>query len=294
MRPGHAVHHHRQEHLGAADRTARSVRGVRDGRAHLALAPEHRRGHRALYGGLNQGRIDVARLRRALVGVPLPRAAVGRLVLAVDVSLWLRPDANTCADRVFCHTFGRGEGKHQMVPGWPNSVVAALETGRTSWTAVLDAARLEPGVDVAAVTTMQIREVVERLVAAGEDQEQRDHHSEHGDDGHTSEAKETEPKGCCRSGSALVSRHDLVRHARRSVQFHGDWRRSLISRARHCTIFAAVLQQPLDVFCAFLREIGRRLGKPVLMDPEGDYGHPVLGFDVGADRVVLLAEPLVM
>ncbi|MFF8882079.1 hypothetical protein [Streptomyces flaveolus] len=52
-------------------------------------------------------------------------------------------------------------------------------------------------------------------------------------------------------------------------------------------------QERLDVFCDFLREIGRRLGKPVLMDPEGDHGHPVLGFDVGADRVVLLAEPQV-
>lgn len=50
-------------------------------------------------------------------------------------------------------------------------------------------------------------------------------------------------------------------------------------------------QERLDVFCGFLRAIGRRLGKPVLMDPEGDYGHPVLGFDVEADRVVLLAEP---
>ncbi|WP_351231319.1 hypothetical protein [Streptomyces sp. NPDC002133] len=52
-------------------------------------------------------------------------------------------------------------------------------------------------------------------------------------------------------------------------------------------------QERLDVFCDFLREIGLRLGKPVLMDPEGDYGHPVLGFDIEADRVVLLAEPLV-
>lgn len=128
----------------------------------LALAPEHRRGHLALYGGLDQGRIDVTRLRRALVEVSLPRAADGRLVLAVGVSPWLRPDANTCADRAFCHTFGGGEGKRQMMPGWPYSVVAALETGRTSWTAVLDAVRLEPCVDVAAVTTMQIREVVER------------------------------------------------------------------------------------------------------------------------------------
>ncbi|MFJ6722619.1 transposase [Streptomyces sp. NPDC091259] len=30
----------------------------------LALAPEHRRGHGALYSGLNRGRIGVARLRR--------------------------------------------------------------------------------------------------------------------------------------------------------------------------------------------------------------------------------------
>ncbi|MCX4808720.1 transposase [Streptomyces sp. NBC_01214] len=134
----------------------------------LALAPEHRRGHGALYAGLNQGRIDVARLRRALAGVPLPRAVDGRLVLAVDVSPWLRPDADTCSDRSFCHTFGRGLGKHQMVPGWPYSIVAALEPGRTSWTALLDAIRLEPGADLAAVTASQVREVVERLIAAGQ------------------------------------------------------------------------------------------------------------------------------
>lgn len=53
-------------------------------------------------------------------------------------------------------------------------------------------------------------------------------------------------------------------------------------------------QDRLDVLCGFLREIGRRLGKPVLMDPEGDYGHPVLGFDVEADRVVLFADAQVM
>lgn len=50
-------------------------------------------------------------------------------------------------------------------------------------------------------------------------------------------------------------------------------------------------QERLDLFCSFLRDIGRRLGKPALMDPDGDYGHPVLGFDVEAERVVRLAEP---
>ncbi|MFE5126227.1 NF041680 family putative transposase [Streptomyces sp. NPDC056669] len=134
----------------------------------LALAPEHRRGHGALYAGLNQGRVDVGRLRRALVSVPLPRAADGRLVLAVDISPWLRPDADTAPDRCFCHTYGYGENKHLMIPGWPYSVVAALEAGRTSWTAILDAVRLAPGTDVAAVTTAQIREVIERLVASGQ------------------------------------------------------------------------------------------------------------------------------
>lgn len=133
----------------------------------LSLAPEHRRGHGALYDGLNHGRLDVARLRRTLVGLPLPRARDGRIVLACDVSNWLRPDAATSAERLFCHTYGRGKGSAQMIPGWPYSVVAALEPGRTSWTAVLDAVRLGPGDDETAVTAAQLREVVERLCAAG-------------------------------------------------------------------------------------------------------------------------------
>jgi hypothetical protein len=133
----------------------------------LALAPEHRRGHGSLYAGLNRGRVDVARLRRVLAEVPLPRAADGRLVLAVDVSPWLRPDAGTVPDRSFCHTYGRGNAKHQMMPGWQYSVVVALESGRTSWSALLDAVRLTPGADLAAITASQIREVVERLVTAG-------------------------------------------------------------------------------------------------------------------------------
>ncbi|GAA3668119.1 hypothetical protein GCM10022224_035390 [Nonomuraea antimicrobica] len=135
---------------------------------YLALAPEHRRGHGALYDGLNHGRIEIARLRKALAGPPLPRAADGRIVLAADVSPWLRPDAATCPDRSFCHTYGRAKNEHRMIPGWSYSIVAALETGRTSWTALLDAIRLEPGADLAALTARQLREVVTGLVQAGQ------------------------------------------------------------------------------------------------------------------------------
>jgi hypothetical protein len=110
----------------------------------LTLAPEHRRGHGALYDGLNSGRLEIARLRRARAGVVLPATADGRLVLAVDVSPWLRSDAPTSADRLFCHVHGRAKNQSHLIPGWPYSFVAALEPGRTSWTAVLDAVRLGP------------------------------------------------------------------------------------------------------------------------------------------------------
>jgi hypothetical protein len=135
--------------------------------AGLSLAPGHRRGHGALYDAVSHGRVDIGRLRRSLAGLALPRAADGQLVLAADVSNWLRPGAATSAERLFCHVYGRGKGQAQMIPGWPYSVIAALEPGRTSWTAVLDAVRLGPDDDETGVTAVQVREVVTRLVAAG-------------------------------------------------------------------------------------------------------------------------------
>jgi DDE superfamily endonuclease len=133
----------------------------------LTLAPEHRRGHGALYDGLNCGRIDPDRLRTTLAGLPLLRTTDGRIVLAVDVSPWLRADAPTSAERLFCHVYGRAKNQAQLIPGWPYSVVAALEPGRTCWTAVLDAVRLGPTDDATAVTADQLRAVVGRLIAAG-------------------------------------------------------------------------------------------------------------------------------
>ena len=133
----------------------------------LSLAPEHQRGHGALYDAVNCGRVEIARLRRALAGLPLPAWPDGRIRLGADVSPWLRPDAATSPDRLFCHVYGRGKGQAQMIPGWPYSVIAAPEPGRTSWTAVLDAVRLGAGDDETAVTAAQVRQVIARLIAAG-------------------------------------------------------------------------------------------------------------------------------
>ena len=81
--------------------------------AALSLAPEHRRGHGALYDAVNSGRIEITRLRRCLAGLPLPRAAGGRLMLAVDVSNWLRPGAATSPDRLFCLSMAVARGRRR-------------------------------------------------------------------------------------------------------------------------------------------------------------------------------------
>jgi DDE superfamily endonuclease len=134
----------------------------------LSLTAEHRRGHGALYDAVNAGRVQVERLRRTLAGLPLPRDSQGRIVLAVDVSGWLRPDAATAPERSFCHVYGRGKNAAQLIPGWPYSFVAALEPGRSSWTAMLDAVRLAPTDDLTQSTADQVRTVVGRLCEAGQ------------------------------------------------------------------------------------------------------------------------------
>ncbi|MCC8242784.1 transposase [Saccharothrix luteola] len=59
-----------------------------------------------LYDAVDNGVIDTERVRDAFARLPPPSAADGRLVLAVDVSPWLRPHGNTCPDRSFRHTYG--------------------------------------------------------------------------------------------------------------------------------------------------------------------------------------------
>src|SRR5258705_3648994 len=88
----------------------------------LSLAPEHQRGHGALYDAVNCGRVEIARLRRAVAGLPLPGWGDGRVRLGVDVSPGLPPCPATSPDRLFCHVYGRSKGPAQMIPGWPYSV----------------------------------------------------------------------------------------------------------------------------------------------------------------------------
>ncbi|GAA1329131.1 hypothetical protein GCM10009610_66090 [Pseudonocardia xinjiangensis] len=77
----------------------------------LTLAAEHRRGHGAMYDALNHGRVEPERIRRTLASLPLPQAADGRIVLAVDVSPPQRSDAPISAERLFCQVYGRARNR---------------------------------------------------------------------------------------------------------------------------------------------------------------------------------------
>jgi hypothetical protein len=48
-------------------------------------------------------------------------------------------------------------------------------------------------------------------------------------------------------------------------------------------------QEDLDVLCHVLRTLGRKLGKPVILSPEGMPGKPLAAYDPGSGRVTALA-----
>jgi len=133
----------------------------------LSLCPEHRRGHGALYDGLSCGAIEIKGLQFAIAALKLPRGTDGRITLGIDVSPWLRPDAPSSADRLFCHVHGRGKNQAQMIPGWPCSVVCRGGTGSHLVDGGTGRGAPEPDDDDTTVAATQVREVVGRLRAAG-------------------------------------------------------------------------------------------------------------------------------
>ena len=86
----------------------------------------------------------------------------------MDVSPWLRPDAPTSADRLFCHVYGRGEGQRADDPG-----LAVLVRRRAGARPHLAGPRCWTRSGSAPPTTpprsppRQLRDVVDRLIAAG-------------------------------------------------------------------------------------------------------------------------------
>jgi hypothetical protein len=131
---------------------------------HLSLEPAHRRGWGSTYAALACGRIDAERLRDLLAGC-LP--AADPLVFAVDVTTWPRCDAECSPERGLYYHPSRHSAGQPIVAGWAYQWICQLGFARDSWTAPMDARRLQPLDDTDHTAACQIRALLGRLPASG-------------------------------------------------------------------------------------------------------------------------------
>jgi hypothetical protein len=85
-----------------------------------------------LYDTATGGRIGIGRLRRSLAGVPLPQAADGRLMLAMDVSNRRRPSAAAVTAASIALWLTRRQMVDRQLIGCPGAWSLALQAGRGS------------------------------------------------------------------------------------------------------------------------------------------------------------------
>jgi hypothetical protein len=124
---------------------------------HLSLQAPQRRGWGTLYEALTAGCIDVAALRALHIGQALPDSAP---IYAVDLSVWLRCDAETSPQRGFYYHPSRHSAGQPIVAGWAFQWVTQLSSERDSWTVPLDVRRVHPTENAHSVAVAQIRGLI--------------------------------------------------------------------------------------------------------------------------------------
>jgi Transposase DDE domain len=131
---------------------------------HLSLEPVCRRGWGSVYAALARGRVDPERLRDLLVRV-LPDT--DPLVFAVDVTTWPRCDAECSPERGYYYHPSRHSAGQPIIAGWAFQWIAQLGFDRDSWTAPVDARRLQPLDDTDQQAACQVRALLGRLGDGG-------------------------------------------------------------------------------------------------------------------------------
>src|ERR687897_1170223 len=131
---------------------------------HLSLEPVCRRGWGSGYAALARGQIDADRLRDLLI-TTLPDA--DPLVFAVDVTTWPRCDAECSPERGYYYHPSRHSAGQPIIAGWAFQWIAQLGFERDSWTAPVDARRLQPLDDTDQTAAAQVRALLGRLGDGG-------------------------------------------------------------------------------------------------------------------------------
>jgi hypothetical protein len=130
------------------------------GLAHVTLAPGARRGHGSAYAAIADGDLDAELVRDVLAAHRPP----GWLPdFAVDCSTWARCDAECSPGRGFYYHPSRHSAGQPIVAGWCYSWLAGLSQSADSWTAPLDARRLQVGQNPNTIAVEQVKAVLPRL-----------------------------------------------------------------------------------------------------------------------------------
>jgi hypothetical protein len=129
----------------------------------LSQASSYRRAWPSLYQALQDGRIDRPALSRLFVDM-LPRRLVGkRLVLGLDTSSILRPDARTSPDRTLVYRSNLPKDATPVSPGWQFSTLVVLPDPVSSWTYVLDNRRVPSKETATSIGSRQLSELLPLL-----------------------------------------------------------------------------------------------------------------------------------
>lgn len=135
--------------------------------AELSLAACFARKWPSLYEALEDGRIDRSALQH-LFASSLPTAMVGsRLVLGLDVSSILRPDATTSNDRTFVHRSNLPPDATPVGPGWQFSALVVLPNPVSCASYILDTRRVPSSETATTIGAAQLHAMLPLLRPLG-------------------------------------------------------------------------------------------------------------------------------
>jgi hypothetical protein len=129
----------------------------------LSQAASFRRAWSSLYEALQDGLIDRDALRRLFVDL-LPQRMVGtRLLLGLDTSAILRPEADTSKDRTLVYRSNLPKDATPVGPGWCCSALVVLPDPVSSWTYILDHRRVPSSETASSIGVEQLQAVLPHL-----------------------------------------------------------------------------------------------------------------------------------
>ena len=131
----------------------------------LSQAASFQRSWPSLYEALEDGQIDRSALLR-LFATALPQQLLGtRVLLGLDTSSILRPDAVTSADRTLVYRPNLPKDATPVEAGWSFSTLVVLPDPVSSWTYVLDNRRVPSTETADTIGVQQVRASLPLLAA---------------------------------------------------------------------------------------------------------------------------------